>query len=411
MRMFKNRFPGTLLLAVLYALGLAGIVASGGSGGSSNNDRDFSCDLEVYAIAAALDGSDDVWAGMLADTSDDGYHIVVRLDSSGQAQLRYTFEESAQKSLVRALAIATDALNMNDVYVGGNFERGILRLNDDGSLDPGFDTGDGFNGRVNSIVAADDGSGDIYVGGKFSEYDGTLVSGLVRLKSDGRLDNAGFAPAPVANVEGIALAPAGFIYSGSSTLPNSAALWRNNGVQDPDFTPAVAEVYAVATAASGNLYVGGKSATGVVRFTLPNGNNDGSFDGESFDSRVLSIVLAEDGTNDIYVAGKFSSYDNASANAIIRLAADGSRRNSFDIGSGFTQQSAGSDSAGAIETLARASDGTTDLYAGGRFTHYDGKRSNGIARVNDNGSLDRDFDVDISIDDNSCNDSSSSDAS
>ena len=63
----------------------------------------------------------------------------------------------AQQSLVRALAIATVALNLDDVYVGGDFERGIQRLNDDGSLDFGFATGDGFNGPVTIIVAAADG--------------------------------------------------------------------------------------------------------------------------------------------------------------------------------------------------------------------------------------------------------------
>ena len=115
-----------------------------------------------------------------------------------------------------------------------------------------------------------------------------MVSGLVRLKSDGMLDSLGFSPAPVADMEGIALAPLGFVYSGSSSFPNTAALWRNDGIEDPNFNPAVAEVFAVATAASGDLYVGGESASGVIRLTLPNGNNDGSFDGSGFDAASVA---------------------------------------------------------------------------------------------------------------------------
>lgn len=411
MLQFKNRWFGTLLIASLYALGILGIVASGGSsGGGSDDDDEFSCTLETGAIAVATDGSGDVWAGLLAVTSDDRHHVVVRLDSDGKAETRYSFKEDGQKSLVRTLAIATDALNADDVYVGGDFEGGILRLNDDGSRDPGFATGKGFNGRVNSIAAADDGSGDIYVGGNFSKYDGATVSGLVRLKSSGILDNLGFAPTPVANVEGVALgsfAPLlGYVYSGSSTLPNTAALWRNTGVQDPLFTPAVAEVFAIASTASGDLYIGGNSATGVVRLTNPNGNNDGGFDGSGFDARIRTIVLADDGTDDIYTGGGFSSYKGLSANGISRLGDDGSRRGSFAIGNGFTTDTG---SAAVIEALALANDGSTDVYAGGRFTQYDGKKSNGIARLNDNGSLDKDFDVKISIDGDSCTDNSPAD--
>jgi len=409
---FRNRSFTHLLLAGLYALGILGIVASGSSGGGSDDD-DFACTLETGAIAATTDGSADIWAGLLADTTAGRYQVVLRLDNSGKALVSYSLAQGAQQSLVRTLAIATDALNLDDVYVGGDFERGILRLNDDGSLDSGFATGVGFNGPVNSIVAADDGSGDIYVGGNFTEYDGKAVSGLVRLKSSGLLDDIGFAPAPVANVEGVALASfallPGFVYSGSSTLPNAAALWRPNGVQDPDFTPAVAQVFAVASLADGNLYVGGNSATGVLRLTIPDGNNDGGFDGSGFDARIQTIVLAGDMTGDIYVGGGFSNYKGLSANGIIRLADDGSRRAGFDIGDGFTYDADDPASTGLVQAIARAEDGTTDLYAGGRFAYYDGSRSNGIARLNADGSLDKDFDVKITVEGDSCTDTTPAD--
>jgi hypothetical protein len=401
MRTIRNRWLGTLALASVYALGLTGIIASSGSSGDGDQ---FTCTLEVGAIAPTTDGSDDIWVGLLADTTDGNYHEVVRVDRSGLAVNSYSIAQGTQNGLVKALAVATDALNAGDVYVGGTFDRGILRLNDDGSRDTGFVVGDGFNGSVNSIVAADDGSGDIYVGGNFTRYDGKTVSGLVRLNSDGMLDNLGFTAAPVADVEDVTLVPVfpGYIYSGGKTTP-TAALWDNNGIQDTNFTPTIAAgFFAIASTASGDLYVGGDSTTGVLRLNNLTGNNDASFDGSGFDASIQSIVRAGDMTSDIYVGGGFSQYKGLSANGIIRLAVDGSRRATFIIGDGFTDDANNPASTGLVEAIAAAQDGTTDIYAGGRFAYYDGSRSNGVARLNANGSLDKGFDIEITAGGESC---------
>jgi hypothetical protein len=399
MRIIKNQWLGTVVLAGVYALGLTGIIASSGS--NDNGNDDVACTLEVGAIAPARDGSDDVWIGLLADTNNGNYHQVVRVDISGLEVNSFTVAQGTQNGPVKALAVANDALNDGDVYVGGDFDRGILRLNADGSRDLGFAVGEGFDGSVNSIVMAADLSGDIYVGGNFTRYDGTIVSGLVRLNSDGSLDDAGFIAAPVADVEGIALAPFGYVFSGGTTTP-TAALWQDNGQQVTNFSPAVAEVFAVASTALGDLYVGGNATTGVVRLNNLDGTNDGGFVGDGFDASIQSIVRAGDMTGDIYVGGGFSNYDSLSANGIIRLDDTGSRRTSFVIGDGFTDNANDPASTGLVQAIARAEDGTTDVYAGGRFAYYDGSRSNGIARLNANGSLDTGFDIEISVGGESC---------
>ncbi|WP_300570348.1 T9SS type A sorting domain-containing protein [Flavobacterium sp.] len=55
----------------------------------------------------------------------------------------------------------------------------LIRLNESGSLDTGFDTGTGFNRRINSIYIQDD--GNIVVSGEFTKYNGTWCNGTVRL--------------------------------------------------------------------------------------------------------------------------------------------------------------------------------------------------------------------------------------
>ena len=80
-----------------------------------------------------------------------------------------------------------------DVYVGGIFtayngsiSRRIVRINSDGSLDAGFAVGNGFDSSVDAMAL--DGSGDIYAGGAFTDYDGTSVTRIVRLNPDGSVD-------------------------------------------------------------------------------------------------------------------------------------------------------------------------------------------------------------------------------
>jgi hypothetical protein len=396
--MTRSSAPRAALILVAYLLGVLGIIAShsGGDGGSS------SCEIEVAGIAPARDGSGDVWVGVTARTALRTVHGVLRLDDDGSTMTSYSFDDGTDENLVTTLAVAVDAANAGDVYVGGDFDNRILRLNADGTPDPGFAVGGGFDGRVNSIVPANDGSGDIYVGGDFSQYDSTLVSGLVRLDSGGSRD---IAFTPVANVASVAIASdapdPGEIYSGARTAPTPAARWNTNGSLDNDFNPAISQVFAVAPAAdaSGNVYLGGNAATGVVRVSNL-GNIDGSFDGSGFDARVNDILIAGDMTGDIYVAGEFTSYDGVSANGLVRLTLDGTRNASFDIGRGFTDETG---SPAPVGSIALANDGTTDIYAGGRFSFYDGVESSGIARLNADGSPDGSFAIELPAGEDFCN--------
>jgi len=55
-------------------------------------------------------------------------------------------------------------------------------------IDTGFATTTGFDTSVYSIAPANDGSGDVFVGGAFSSYNATRVDGIVRLDPDGSVD-------------------------------------------------------------------------------------------------------------------------------------------------------------------------------------------------------------------------------
>ena len=69
----------------------------------------------------------------------------------------------------------------------------LARLNSDGSLDLGFDPGQGANFAVRAMVVQPDGR--ILIGGDFTTINGALRSHIARLNANGTLDLS-FDPVP-----------------------------------------------------------------------------------------------------------------------------------------------------------------------------------------------------------------------
>jgi uncharacterized delta-60 repeat protein len=82
----------------------------------------------------------------------------------------------------------------NNIYLGGSFttfssqtNNFIIKLLPTGFKDTSFDNSIGFNGAVNALVVDD--FGKILVGGGFLTYKGTVCNRIVRLNTDGSIDN------------------------------------------------------------------------------------------------------------------------------------------------------------------------------------------------------------------------------
>ncbi|HEX2853549.1 MAG TPA: immunoglobulin domain-containing protein [Opitutaceae bacterium] len=99
------------------------------------------------------------------------------------------------------------AVGNNKIMIGGNFtytingqvQRGIARLNNDGSLDTSF-AGGGVNdgGMVSSIIMHSDGK--FMVGGSFTSISGVARTNLARLNADGTCDTSFTPGVPTSNV-------------------------------------------------------------------------------------------------------------------------------------------------------------------------------------------------------------------
>lgn len=118
-----------------------------------------------------------------------------KINANGQldANFNNTGWSGGASGQIKALAVQSDG----KILAGGTFgtyngnsnvHNRIVRLNSDGStVDASFVTGTGFNSTVESIAIQSDGK--IIVGGSFTEYNGHAVRYLVRLNTNGTIDN------------------------------------------------------------------------------------------------------------------------------------------------------------------------------------------------------------------------------
>jgi uncharacterized delta-60 repeat protein len=287
------------------------------------------------------------------------------------------------------------------VLVGGRFTaynataaNGLIRLNPDGSPDSSFGTGAGFGGGdVECLVVQPD--GQVLVGGDFTSYAGAPAGRLIRLSPDGSPDphfvtGAGFDYTVFSlalYADGKVLA-GGYLTKYDGVAANRLARLNPDGSLDTSFTSAgftgsgtLGIVTTVAVQVDGQVLVSGGftqynyvSANRIIRLN-PNGTRDATFTpGTGFSAQVNGLAVQPNGK--ILAVGTFTSYDAATQSRIIRLNADGTRDDTFATGAGMDA---------AARRIAALADGSV-LVAGGAFTAYNGTPAARLIRLKTDGS-------------------------
>lgn len=310
---------------------------------------------------------------------------------------------------VNAIALQSDG----KILVGGDFinyqnntVNRIVRLNSNGSIDNTFISNSGFNLAVSCIVIQLDGK--ILIGGAFSTYQGINSSKLIRLNADGSIDTS-------LNVG-----------TGFNGNVNTIALQTDNKI-------IVGGAFTTYKGPANNRII--RLNTDGVRDTT-----FGSVSNFGFDNIVNSIVITS--SNKIIVGGKFTSYNGSSTSKIIQLTANGyvdaiypnifnggdintifyssSPQEKIIIGGTFfgygsiatskivrlfvdsgnidSSFSIGSGFNNDVNSIAMQTDGK--ILVGGLFTDYNGTTANRTIRLNNNGSIDNFFDLSIGFDNN-----------
>jgi uncharacterized delta-60 repeat protein len=298
--------------------------------------------------------------------------------------------------------VTTIALQPDDkMIISGSFttvknltRQGIARLNADGSGDSSF----------NPKVA---GGGVIALQADGKVLVNTYYNGLVRLHADGSLDNT-FSAGIAAFDEGIsslAVQPDGkVLIGGGFTLVNGVerfgiARLNTNGSIDASFNLGTGAygVYAIAVQPDGRVVIAGgfQTVNGMNRKFVArlnaNGSLDASFDpGEGPSDWVYSMALQTDGK--VLIGGNFSMCDGVNSQGIARLNANGTRDSSFNPGTVLTGNSL---TYSTVFSLATQTHGK--VVVGGTFAINATNWIN-VARLNANGTLDNGFNPDAGAD-------------
>jgi uncharacterized delta-60 repeat protein len=166
-------------------------------------------------------------------------------------------------------------------------------------------------------------------------------------------------------------------------------------LDDRDFvtTPArgvAGVVEAIANAPAGGVYLAGdfSSVHGVPRSglarLLPDGEVDTSFpSGDGPDADVTAMAVQADGK--VLIAGMFAKVAGTPRAGLARLNQDGSVDSSFDPGLGIRN----TNGSAFVRVLLPRSDGS--VWVGGAFTHFNNRFGRNLAKLLSNGGVDTTF--------------------
>ncbi len=290
------------------------------------------------------------------------FNSIGRIRPDGSPDVTFQFNMTGANGTVwTVLSVPpTSGATNNGVLLGGDFTQldgdnseHLGRLNFDGSVDESFNIGSGPDNSVFALaqvlipspVAGGAPQVGYVIGGSFASYNGTPISGVARLNSDGSVD-------PTFNV-------------GAGT------------------TGANPTVRALAVQADGKLLVAGDftafnnvGAGHIVRL-----NEDGTVDttfmatNTGANDSVRAVLLQPDGR--IVIGGLFTNVNGQISPHIARLNTDGSFDTTFNVGAGVDNT-----------VLALAIDTQSRILAAGEFSHDNGVTRNSITRLNPDGSVD-----------------------
>ena len=281
-------------------------------------------------------------------------------------------------------------------YVESITKNKIIRLNDDGSIDDSWYNNSSYTSGGFYQLTYDNINKKIY-----ATSEPALEGGLVRFNLDGTKDtsfnigtgfNGRVRNVKIDNINSKIYVGGYFsMYNGSTQ--NRLVRLHMDGSLDTSFnigTGFNGNIYTIdLDTINQKIYVAGYFTTfqGSTQNRLIRLNMDGSKDntfniGTGFNGNVYALYL--DTINQkIYVGGGFSTFNGTTQNRLIRLNMDGSKDTSFNIGTGFNFNVYAIN----IDTINQK------IYVGGDFDTFNGLIQNALVRLNMNGSKDTSFNI------------------
>jgi len=149
----------------------------------------------------------------------------------------------------------------------------------------------------------------------------------------------------------------------------------NSNVIDMSYDPNLNRIYV---AGSFNTY-SGVSVPGFTCISSSTGGLiGGNFSTALFNNFCFDVKVQSD--SKVLVGGDFTTFSSSSQNRLVRLNTDGTRDNTFNIGTGFNN---------SVQIIYI--DSNNKILVGGQFTQFNGVNKGGLVRLNQDGTLDPTF--------------------
>lgn len=260
---------------------------------------------------------------------------IIRLNPDFSIDNTFNYGTGFNNSVFNLLLLSDNKILVGGIFTeyNGNSYNRVIKLNSDGSIDTSFVIGTGFDSYARALTEQPDGK--LLIGGNFTSYDGNLYNKIIRLNSDGSIDTSfvigtGFDDAVVdikIQSDGKILIIGDFTSYDGNSYKN---LIRLNSDGSIDNTFIIGTGFNTGTPIRMELQPDGKILiTGAFSFYDGNSfnrivrlNSDGSIDntfslGSGLNQAGLDIKYTSD--NKIYVCGYFTDYDGNTANQLVRL--------------------------------------------------------------------------------------------
>ena len=353
-----------------------------GTGAANGVSNDF-----VYALAVA--GNGDVYAGGgFTQAGGPSANRIARWNGTAWNSLG-TGAGNGLNDDVYTLAVAGNG----DVYAGGRFTQAggvaanyIAKWNGTAWSALGTGTSNGMNNVVFALAIA--GNGEVYAGGRFTQAGGVSANNIARWNGTSwSALGSGAANGVSGDIFALAVAGTGDVYVGGyftqagGAAASEVAKWNGTtwsplgaGLSGGTYYKVVR---ALAVAGNGDVYAGGDftRAGGAAASFVAKWNGtawsplgSGITGGGMYDE-VSTLVVA--GNGDVYAGGGFSQAGGTAANGLAKW--NGATWASLGTG-------AGNGVNGQVRKLTVAPNG--DLYVGGNFTLAGVTRANGIGKWN-----------------------------
>jgi len=352
----------------------------------------------VRAIAVQSDGK--ILVGGYFETFNyTNKNFLVRLNPNGSIDGTFNIGNVGPGYYVHVIRIQNDG----KILIGGELNyyngaptNGIARLNPDGSLDTTFNINNGFGwgSDVDDIAIQSDGK--LLIGGSFSSFNGLTRSGILRLNEDGTLDstfnsgpglNGSVYSIAIQNDNKIILGGGFTTYNGANRL-NVLRLNADASLDSSFVVYPTNFIHAVKIQSDGKIIIGGNFYTcssqtrlGLARLHI-DGAVDLSFDpsggATTYTREVRAVAILPD--DKILVGGYFFVFGGAFRTCLARLHVNAANDYSFASRTGLNN---------TVHSTSIQSDGK--IIVAGNFITVNDKKNVLIARLNRNGSLDSTF--------------------